>query len=170
VRSETQFWIGLLLSRIAFAVFCLGCSGYAALWIGRRQRIEPVWDWVTLSAVMFLTGGLFNFWLARGFFEPPWMDLPGALLLLAWVAPMASLLPWRPIGARPQVFMASGISAVSIAVGLSRFSLPLNGPPPLLKSFWLLVHVPSGVAALAFCLLGAVASFLFLIKDRVKSN
>ncbi|HSG67086.1 MAG TPA: cytochrome c biogenesis protein CcsA, partial [Bacteroidales bacterium] len=122
-----------------------------------------------LIFLLFLlhTAGLTIRWYISG--HAPWSDGYESMIYIAWATALSGLIfVWRSeITLSVTALMASLILAVA---GMSWMDPEITNLVPVLKSYWLIIHVAIITASYGFLGLGALLGFLNLVLMIVKSK
>ncbi len=139
-----------------------------------RQKLMPVWLKGGFLAVIILafighTIGLVARWYISG--HAPWSNGFESVVYVSWAAMLAGLIFGR------KYFMVIGTAAVLSGIGLFVAHLSWMNPEvtnlvPVLKSYWLTIHVAIITASYGFIGLSAFLGILvlILISLRTKAN
>ncbi|MFO8058770.1 MAG: cytochrome c biogenesis protein CcsA [bacterium] len=161
------FYISETCFKVAAAFYLVGTVLYLLYLALRRDLAGRVATYISVTALLFHTGGLAARWMEAGINHPPFTNLYESLLFFAWgIVLFYLVLEWR------YKFKAGGAFIIPVAVGAMAAAVlnPESGKDihalmPALQSYWLHAHV--AVAALAYA--GFVAAFgtslMFIIKD-----
>ena len=135
------------------------------------------WTWVVIFAFfLFHTLGLALRWYISG--RAPWSNGYESMIYISWTAMLAGLILSRKSlgGLTATLVLTATILSVASMSWLDPEITPLV---PVLKSYWLTIHVALIAGSYGFLLLGAVISFLNLIlmifttsinKDKMLQN
>jgi cytochrome c-type biogenesis protein CcsB len=130
----------------------------------RSRLLGAVGTSLTVLAVALNLGGVVARGLAAG--RAPWGNMYEFVLVCALAAGGAYLafLSRRPIRA----FGVWVVTIVLLALGLAVTVLytPAGELVPVLDSYWLVIHVAAAITAGGVFTVGAVATALFLVRDR----
>ncbi len=101
-------------------------------------------------------------------FHPPWSDTYESLVYIAWSAALAGIL------AKRSFFTLSGASVLAgifmLVAHLSFVSPQITPLVPVLKSYWLSIHVSIITASYGFLGFGAMLGFLALVLMALRST
>ncbi|WP_456456809.1 cytochrome c biogenesis protein [Nitratifractor sp.] len=141
-----------------------------------RERPGPWFGRIRLGAgaVLLLLFALHTFGLGLRWYiagHAPWSDAYESLLYIAWSALLAGLIFFRQsllvLGA---TVMVAGIFLFT--AHLSNINPQITNLVPVLKSYWLTIHVSVITASYGFLGLGALLGFmilwLFVLRDPLK--
>jgi cytochrome c-type biogenesis protein CcsB len=155
--------LGLLLLLAGFAEILRSRPGP---WFG-RLRLAAGGLLVLLFALH--TFGLGLRWYIAG--HAPWSDAYESLLYIAWSALLAGLLFFR----RSLLVLGATVTVAGIflfTAHLSNINPQITNLVPVLKSYWLTIHVSVITASYGFLGLGALLGFLvlllFILRDPRK--
>jgi cytochrome c-type biogenesis protein CcsB len=137
----------------------------------KKSRIIQylLYFFITLLGIAFLfhTYGMAMRWYLSG--HAPWSNGYEALLLIAWASLLAgfSFIRYSKITVAATALLAFSIL---MTAGHSSYDPQLTNLQPVLKSYWLIIHVAVitisyGFLALGF-ILGLINIFLFLFKSK----
>jgi cytochrome c-type biogenesis protein CcsB len=132
----------------------------------RFRWARPAGFWIVLVLFVFHTAGLGIRWYISG--HAPWSNGYETLLYISWSVTLAGLIfsRWFPI----VLSVASMLSAISLFVaGMSWMSPELTNLVPVLKSYWLIIHVAVITASYGFLGIGAKLGLLNLILMILKT-
>jgi cytochrome c-type biogenesis protein CcsB len=138
-----------------------------------QQTQKPLFVWIrNLSIVslvllfIFHTAGLVLRWYISG--HAPWSDAYESLLYISWSAMLAGLLFFR----KSILVLAATVIVAGIfmfTAHLSNINPQITNLVPVLKSYWLTIHVSVITASYGFLGLGAVLGYivllLFILRD-----
>jgi cytochrome c-type biogenesis protein CcsB len=156
-------FLGLVLLLIGFAHVITDSRHRFYVW---AQRIG-----VGVMAVLFVahTFGLGLRWYIAG--HAPWSDAYESLLYISWSAMLAGLLFFR----RSLLVLAATVIIAGIfmfTAHLSNINPQITTLVPVLKSYWLTIHVSVITASYGFLGLGSVLGFLtlvlFVLRDPIR--
>lgn len=177
LMSETKVTLELLYNRLA--LFSRSAFGYMAVGllllictvlqlVYRRLRLQPVvmvLKGLSLLLFLLLTGGIALRWYISG--QAPWSNAYESMVHVGWAAALAGLLFAR----RSQITLAlaSFLAGSILFVANLNFMDPEITPlVPVLKSYWLMIHVASITASYGFFgmsfLLGLLSLVLMLFR------
>ena len=135
------------------------------------QRVNTIF-FVILAVLLILhTFGMGHRWYVSG--HAPWSDTYESLVYIAWSAMFAGVVFFR------KSLMA--LSATVVMAGIFMFTAHLTGIDPqitnlvpVLKSYWLTIHVSIITGSYGFLAIGAMLGFmaliLFTFRDKKKPN
>lgn len=146
--------LGLLLLLLGFAQVVSNASGG---FYRTAQRLA-----VVLLFLLFLlhTFGLGLRWYISG--HAPWSDAYESLLYISWSAMLAGMLFFR----RSLLVLSATVIVAGIfmfTAHLSHINPQITNLVPVLKSYWLTIHVSIITASYGFLGLGAVVSYIVLL-------
>jgi cytochrome c-type biogenesis protein CcsB len=143
-----------------------------AFFVVFNPKIEPKKTttlFFTLLAILFAvhTFGMGFRWVISG--HAPWSDTYESLLYISWSAVFAGVIFFRK--------SLLALSAAVIVAGIFMFTAHLTGIDPqitnlvpVLKSYWLTIHVSILTASYGFFGLGAILGFMTLIMFIFRTN
>lgn len=126
----------------------------------RFRWARPAGFWIVLVLFLSHTVGLGIRWYISG--HAPWSNGYETLLYISWAATLAGLIFAR----RSPLTLAvtSILAAISLFVaGMSWMNPELSNLVPVLKSYWLIIHVAVITASYGFLGMGALLGLLNLI-------
>jgi len=155
--------LGLLLLIAGFVQIVANRKGGLFVWI---QHFASVAVFLLFIAHSF---GLGLRWYISG--HAPWSDAYESLLYISWSAMLAGMIFFR----RSLLVLSATIIVAGIfmfTAHLSHINPQITNLVPVLKSYWLTIHVSVITASYGFLGLGAVISYivllLFILRDPVK--
>lgn len=159
IFNETILFTLSLLSYIVASFF------YIAFFFKKRDSLRKVAYIIALLGIIFHTVGLGIRWLHSG--HPPFSNIYEMLLCFVWGVVLINL-----IGEKRYLFRASGafmmplaaITMILAALFPSKEAVPLM---PALQSFWLYIHVATGIISYSAFAIAFVISILYLAKMRI---
>ena len=146
--------LGMLLLIAGFAQIVANRKGGVFTWI---QRIAVVTVFLLFLAHTF---GLGLRWYISG--HAPWSDSYESLLYISWSAMLAGIIFFR----RSLLVLSATIVVAGIfmfTAHLSHINPQITNLVPVLKSYWLTIHVSIITASYGFLGLGAVISYIVLL-------
>ncbi len=125
-----------------------------------RRRIEKIGMYILLLAFVFHTLGLAIRWYVSG--HAPWSNGYESMIYIAWTAVLAGLIFARKSlgGMAATAILSSTILLVAL---LSYMDPEITPLVPVLKSYWLTIHVSLEAGSYGFLMLGAILGVLNLI-------
>jgi cytochrome c-type biogenesis protein CcsB len=137
-----------------------------------NKRLEKLINWsiYPLAFVFFIyTTGLGLRWYIAD--HAPWSNGYEAMVFVGWASSLAGLLFARK---SPLAFAVTALlSAIALSVAAMSWMNPeITNLVPVLKSYWLIVHVAVITSSYGFLAMGAILGFLNLILmiSRTKKN
>jgi cytochrome c-type biogenesis protein CcsB len=122
-----------------------------------------------IIAVFFLfqTAGLAMRWYIAG--RAPWSNGYETMIYISWVTVLAGLIFSRK---SPMSLAATAVlaSIILMVAHLSWLDPEITNLVPVLKSYWLTIHVSIITASYGFLALGALLGFISLLMMIMKSN
>ncbi len=152
ILSKIYLFLGLVMLVLRF--------GRLFSYKERSWRIEGISFW--LLAVLFIlhSAGLGIRWYISG--HAPWSNGYETLLYISWATCLAGLVLARRSSMMPAITtLLSGISL--LVAGMSWMNPELTNLVPVLKSYWLIVHVAVITASYGFFAVAALAGLLSLV-------
>ncbi len=125
-----------------------------------KELISRTGFWLVLGLFMVHTAGLATRWYISG--HAPWSNGYETLLYISWTACLIGLLFAR----RSPLTLASTTLLASLALmvaGMSWMNPTLTNLVPVLKSFWLIIHVAVITASYGFFGVGALLALVNLL-------
>ena len=122
-----------------------------------------------LIVVLFLmhTAGLAIRWYISG--HAPWSDGYESLIYIGWATVLSGLIFYRRSNITLSVTAVLGSLILAVA-GMSWMDPEITNLVPVLKSYWLIIHVAIITASYGFLALGAILGFFNLILMNLKTN
>jgi len=145
-------------------------SAMVFIFVGKNNRLmERVIFYAFVFAFMIHTLGLALRWYISG--HAPWSDSYESLIYIGWSASLAGVVVFRKSTlALCAASLLAGI--VMLVAHLSFINPQITNLVPVLKSYWLTIHVSVITASYGFLGLGALLGFLslFLMIFKKKAN
>ena len=145
-------------------------SAMVFIFVGKNNRlVERVIFYAFVSGFMVHTLGLALRWYISG--HAPWSDSYESLIYIGWSASLAGVVVFRKSTlALCAASLLAGI--VMLVAHLSFINPQITNLVPVLKSYWLTIHVSVITASYGFLGLGALLGFLslFLMIFKKKAN
>lgn len=160
--SKLYILVGLVLLALQFMSLLSSLT-----WPGRWEKAG---FWVVLVLLLIHTAGLAIRWYISG--HAPWSNGYETLLYISWATCLAGLFFARR---SPMTLAVTTIlAAISLFVaGMSWMNPELTNLVPVLKSYWLVIHVAVITASYGFFAMAALLGFVnlvLIIIDAEKSN
>jgi len=134
--------------------------------------LVTVFKWLIILGFLAHTSGLIIRWIISG--HAPWSNGYESMIYIAWATILAGLI----FSKRSLLALAATaiVSAMLLMVAhLNWLDPEITNLVPVLKSYWLMIHVAIIVASYGFLALGAILGFISLIliifttkKNKVK--
>ncbi len=173
VKAEILYNKLLIFERLTYLYFLVGFLSIGLVFLqiflpNRDFKLAKILLTVGLAVAFLIhTVGLSLRWYIAE--HPPWTDAYESMLFISWAVALSGI-----VFARKSLFV---IVAVGIFAGVFLFSAHLGWLDPqittvvpVLKSYWLLIHVSVLTASYGFlglsAILGILTLILFTIKDR----
>jgi cytochrome c-type biogenesis protein CcsB len=156
VFAKLAKWYGLigLLCLIAFFVAVFS-KRFSEKWPVRIAFI------LTLLCFIFHTAGLGVRWYVSG--HAPWSNGYESMIYIAWTSVLAGLVFARKsLGGLTATLILS--SVILLVAGLSYLDPEITPLVPVLKSYWLTIHVSLEAGSYGFLMLGAIIGVLNLLS------
>ncbi len=149
---------------LLFFAFADNLKSKSAKWLLWAQRICI---YLLVATFLYHSYGMIMRWYLSG--HAPWSDGYEALLLIAWSTVLAGFFFMK----NSKIIQAATAFLASLSLmtaGLSNYDPQLTNLQPVLKSYWLIIHVAVitisyGFLALGF-ILGVINMFLYIFKSR----
>jgi cytochrome c-type biogenesis protein CcsB len=152
--------LGMLLLIAGFAQIVANSKAGVFVWI---QRLAVVTVFLLFLAHTF---GLGLRWYISG--HAPWSDSYESLLYISWSAMLAGIVFFR----RSLLVLSATIVVAGIfmfTAHLSHINPQITNLVPVLKSYWLTIHVSIITASYGFLGLGAVISYIVLLLFIIRN-
>jgi cytochrome c-type biogenesis protein CcsB len=186
IPSDTQLNLEIALnnmrvfSRLSLYYSILGMAFLALLFISvfkpnlKIKKIAKVLFWLVIAGFIFHTIGLGIRWYVSE--RAPWSNGYESMIYIAWTTTLAGLIFTRKSlgGLAATMILAATILLVAMLSYLDPEITPLV---PVLRSYWLTIHVSLIAGSYGFLMLGAIIGIINLIlmiflnatnKDRIK--
>lgn len=133
-------------------------------WINKSVS---VFYWIVVLFFVFQTLGLAIRWYISG--RAPWSNGYESMIYISWVTVLAGLIFSRK---SPMTIAATSIlaSIILMVAHLSWMDPEITNLVPVLKSYWLTIHVSIITASYGFLALGALLGFINLILMILKTK
>ncbi|MCK9451639.1 MAG: c-type cytochrome biogenesis protein CcsB [Bacteroidales bacterium] len=133
-------------------------------WINKSVS---VFYWIIVLFFIFQTLGLAIRWYISG--RAPWSNGYESMIYISWVTVLAGLIFSRK---SPMTIAATSIlaSIILMVAHLSWMDPEITNLVPVLKSYWLTIHVSVITASYGFLALGALLGFINLILMILKNK
>ncbi|WP_288956185.1 cytochrome c biogenesis protein CcsA [uncultured Polaribacter sp.] len=136
----------------------------------RKKLVDIIWNGttiLTLISFIFFTGNILLRWYVSG--HAPWSNGYEMLVFVAWVLLLCGLLTFRKSDfSLPLSTLFSG--ALLFVSYLDWLSPEITNLMPVLKSFWLKIHVATIVSSYAPLALSAILGFMALLLIIFKTE
>ena len=139
------------------------------------NRILKVLFWLVAVGFVFHTLGLGMRWYVSG--RAPWSNGYESMIYIAWTTTLAGLIfTRRSLGGLAATMILAG--TILLVAMLSYLDPEITPLVPVLKSYWLTIHVSLIAGSYGFLMLGAIIGFINLLlmvfltednKHRIKS-
>jgi cytochrome c-type biogenesis protein CcsB len=133
----------------------------------RMKTVSFIGAFLIIIGFVFHTGGLAIRWYISG--HAPWSNGYESMIYIAWAASLAGLIFWK----RSEMTLAvtALLSSLILAVaGMSWMDPQITNLVPVLKSYWLILHVAVITASYGFLGLGSLLGFFNLIIICLKTG
>lgn len=174
-KIKAEIWLNNLnvFNRLSLLYTVLGVTFLIMLFI---QVFKPEWNlqkWtkgmliVVIGGFLFHTFGLGLRWYVSG--RAPWSNGYESLIYIAWTSTLAGLLFTRKTlgGLAATMILAATILFVAM---LSQLDPEITPLVPVLRSYWLSIHVSLIAGSYGFLMLGAIIGIINLILMIMSSQ
>ncbi|QTD39164.1 cytochrome c biogenesis protein CcsA [Polaribacter batillariae] len=167
-QLNLNFWLFQMLFVVGLVLLIISIIKIFA----QNKVLEILWNLsiiITLISFIFFTGNIILRWYVSG--HAPWSNGYEMLVFVAWVLLLCGLITFRKSDfSLPLATLFAG--ALLFVSYLDWLSPEITNLMPVLKSFWLKVHVATIVSSYAPLALSAILGFmaLLLIIFRTKKN
>lgn len=180
-QSQVEWEIALnhynIFEKLIFPYMILGFAGFIVVLVFIvRDRALPKWLYYGIFGalgvfVLAHSFGLILRWYVAG--HAPWSDAYESMLYIAWASGIAGVVFFRRYILA--LCASSFLSGISLFVAHAGFMNPqITNLVPVLKSYWLNIHVSvitAGYGFLGLCfMLGAFSLVLFLLRSERRAN
>lgn len=156
--------------RNIYALLGLGLLVYLmfSVLVHRRQEstILKLGFWILMTAFLFHTMGLGLRWYVSG--HAPWSNGYESMIYIAWTTVLAGILfSARSIGGLAATCILA--ATILLVAGMSWLDPEITPLVPVLRSYWLTIHVSMEAGSYGFLMLGAVIgmiNMLLMIASR----
>ena len=125
-----------------------------------EAKIRNVLFWLTAAGFVFHTLGLGLRWYVSG--RAPWSNGYESMIYIGWTTALAGLIfTRRSSGGLAATMILSG--TILLVAMLSYLDPEITPLVPVLKSYWLTIHVSMIAGSYGFLLLGAIMGFINLL-------
>lgn len=180
-QSQVEWEITLnhynIFEKLIFPYMLLGLIGFIVvlIFIVRNANL-PQWLYYGIFGILCVcvlahSFGLILRWYVAG--HAPWSDAYESMLYIAWASGIAGVVFFRKYILA--LCASSFLSGISLFVAHAGFMNPqITNLVPVLKSYWLNIHVSvitAGYGFLGLCfMLGVFSLVLFLLRKESRSN
>ncbi|WP_457564731.1 cytochrome c biogenesis protein CcsA [Caminibacter sp.] len=133
----------------------------------RYKKVETVVIIFGALALLLHTANMILRWYVAG--HAPWSDAYESIIFIAWGAAFASLVFFR----RSMLALGGGLFVAGMfmmVAHLNNISPQITNLVPVLKSYWLLIHVAVITSSYGFLAVGAMLGFLNLILFALRNK
>ncbi len=140
----------------------------------RLGRVISIFGWLIFAAFLLHTAGLAARWYIAG--RAPWSNGYETMIYISWGVVLAGLIFSRT--SRITLATTGVLASITLMVAnLSWLNPEITNLVPVLKSYWLVIHVAVITASYSFLAIGALLGFLNLLlinfmnkvnRDRLK--
>lgn len=180
-QSQVEWEVALnhynIFEKLIFPYMILGFAGFIVVLVFIvRDRTLPKWLYYAIFGalgvlVLAHSFGLILRWYVAG--HAPWSDAYESMLYIAWASGIAGVVFFRRYILA--LCASSFLSGISLFVAHAGFMNPqITNLVPVLKSYWLNIHVSvitAGYGFLGLCfMLGVFSLVLFLLRSERRAN
>lgn len=180
-QSQVEWEVALnhynIFEKLIFPYMILGFAGFIVVLVFIvRDRTLPKWLYYGIFGalgvfVLAHSFGLILRWYVAG--HAPWSDAYESMLYIAWASGIAGVVFFRRYILA--LCASSFLSGISLFVAHAGFMNPqITNLVPVLKSYWLNIHVSvitAGYGFLGLCfMLGVFSLVLFLLRSECRAN
>lgn len=180
-QSQVEWEVALnhynIFEKLIFPYMILGFAGFIVVLVFIvRDRALPKWLYYGIFGalgvfVLAHSFGLILRWYVAG--HAPWSDAYESMLYIAWASGIAGVVFFRRYILA--LCASSFLSGISLFVAHAGFMNPqITNLVPVLKSYWLNIHVSvitAGYGFLGLCfMLGVFSLVLFLLRSERRAN
>lgn len=180
-QSQVEWEVALnhynIFEKLIFPYMILGFAGFIVVLVFIvRDRTLPKWLYYAIFGalgvlVLAHSFGLILRWYVAG--HAPWSDAYESMLYIAWASGIAGVVFFRRYILA--LCASSFLSGISLFVAHAGFMNPqITNLVPVLKSYWLNIHVSvitAGYGFLGLCfMLGVFSLVLFLLRSKRRAN
>lgn len=180
-QSQVEWEVALnhynIFEKLIFPYMILGFAGFIVVLVFIvRDRTLPKWLYYAIFGalgvlVLAHSFGLILRWYVAG--HAPWSDAYESMLYIAWASGIAGVVFFRRYILA--LCASSFLSGISLFVAHAGFMNPqITNLVPVLKSYWLNIHVSvitAGYGFLGLCfMLGVFSLVLFLLRSESRAN
>ena len=155
-----------VFNRLALYYFMLGMLFLGLLFYsvffpeGRAKKFRTALVVLVVIGFVFHTSGLGARWYITG--RAPWSNGYESMIYIAWTSVLAGLIFTRKsLGAMAATMVLGG--AILLIAMLSYLDPEITPLVPVLKSYWLTIHVSLIAGSYGFLMLGAIIGFINLL-------
>ena len=155
-----------VFNRLALFYFLLGMLFLGLLFYsvfvpeGRAVKVLTALTVLVVIGFVFHTAGLGARWYITG--RAPWSNGYESMIYIAWTSTLAGLIfTRRSLGAMAATMVLAG--AILLIAMLSYLDPEITPLVPVLKSYWLTIHVSLIAGSYGFLMLGAIIGFINLL-------
>ena len=162
-----------VFNRLALFYFMLGILFLILLFYsvffpqGNAWKFRAALVFLVVVGFLFHTMGLGARWYITG--RAPWSNGYESMIYIAWTSTLAGLIFTRKsLGAMAAAMVLAG--AILLIAMLSYLDPEITPLVPVLKSYWLTIHVSLIAGSYGFLMLGAIIGFINLLMYLVLSE
>ncbi|PCJ81231.1 MAG: cytochrome C biogenesis protein [Bacteroidetes bacterium] len=162
-----------VFNRLALFYFLLGMLFLGLLFYsvffpnGRAAKFRSALVFLVFVGFIFHTTGLGARWYITG--RAPWSNGYESMIYIAWTSTLAGLIFTRKsLGAMAATMVLAG--AVLLIAMLSYLDPEITPLVPVLKSYWLTIHVSLIAGSYGFLMLGAIIGLINLLMYMILSE
>jgi cytochrome c-type biogenesis protein CcsB len=171
-KLKTEIWLNKskVFNRLALYYFTLGLLFLILLFYtvfrpnSGIERLQNLFIVLVLLGFVAQTTGLGLRWYVSG--RAPWSNGYESMIYIAWTATLAGILfTRRSLGGMAATLVLSG--TVLLIAMLSYLDPEITPLVPVLRSYWLTIHVSLEAGSYGFLMLGAIIGFINLMLFAV---
>jgi cytochrome c-type biogenesis protein CcsB len=180
LKAEVLLNNSNVFGRLAFVYMMLGLGFLTLLFLNifspslPLNRVYQVLFGITIAGFAFHTFGLGLRWYISG--RAPWSNGYESMIYIAWTTTLAGMIFTRKSNGGLAATMILAATVLLVAM-LSYLDPEITPLVPVLKSYWLTIHVSLEAGSYGFLMLGAIIGLINLIlmvflteknKERIK--
>ena len=176
-RIEAEIWLNhsQVFARLSYVYILLGLALFIVVFTG-IVRAKPalripslILYWLILLSVLLHTFALALRWYVAG--HAPWSNAYESMIYIAWAAGISGALFFRH--SRLALSTSAILAGISLFVAQLGFMDPqITNLVPVLKSYWLNIHVSVITASYGFLglcfMLGLITLFMFVLRSPAR--
>ncbi|MGP1580917.1 MAG: cytochrome c biogenesis protein CcsA [Wolinella sp.] len=176
-RIEAEIWLNhsQIFARLSYVYILLGLALFIMIFVG-IVRAKPalripalILHWLILLSVLLHTLALALRWYVAG--HAPWSNAYESMIYIAWAAGISGTLFFRH--SRLALSTSAILAGISLFVAQLGFMDPqITNLVPVLKSYWLNIHVSVITASYGFLglcfMLGLITLFMLILRSPAR--